>query len=511
MANRFGGIPVNRSEGTVDYQPGPDQVVEETGEQTTIGGVEIAPYQMFAPVGGGMLTDVGKSVGKGVVSSPGAIKRMATETAKALSPFPSDGEVPIAETAKGVAGLISGGTQKIKGLYSDLTPEEQEKEAMFDSVIESMLETYGTYDGIKKEMETNLPGVIGDIAALTSGGGLGVTQMSKIPKLGKLAKTGEVLTSLGAKLEPTTAAIRGTKKAVEKIPQVLSRAKTPNDMYQSAVKFSTTLTEAKRTKLANTALKYGVMPTDEGLSKLKTMMDKIDTDIDKMISGAEKTNAKLKEGDLFKDFAKLEKEAGLNVKAVDKIQAVNNIKKQIIEGNKLIGQKDYTPAQAQKLKRNIYKDLDNYYEKVTENSAGVKASKAVAKQAKEFLEEIMPGIKEKNKDYGEIVSLYQELDRPVSRIKNRDLLGISIPIKVSAGATMGESFGRLLGIEGMGGAAGGTIGAIMGMLDNPKIKSKLAIVIDKLEKTGYKPTKETEAFKNLLYETRKLPTTEEDE
>ena len=98
---------------------------------------------------------------------------------------------------------------------------------------------------------------------------------------------------------------------------------------------------------------------------------------------------------------------------------------------------------------------------------------AVARSAKEALEEIIPQIKQLNATEGALIDLQTHIERASARITNRDLLGIGMPIKGTMGGVVG-------------GYPGATAGLALGLLDTPIVKSKIAIVLNRLRKHGIK-------------------------
>mgnify|MGYP001586670474 FL=1 len=82
-----------------------------------------------------------------------------------------------------------------------------------------------------------------------------------------------------------------------------------------------------------------------------------------------------------------------------------------------------------------------------------------------------------NKQEGALIELGEALEKAANRITNRDIIGIGVPIKGGLGGVVG----------GWKGAAGGVA---VGLLDTPAIKSKLAIVLNRLKEKGIqvKPT-----------------------
>lgn len=459
------------------------------GEQMSVAGMALPTEEVEAvpshevpfkePLTDNPILNAGKIIMESVAHVPESAARVAKEMFSALSPIPSEGKVPIVETAKAVTDIAMGGVQK-------LLPGEQEEEATFDAMVDAMKSRYGSEADILQTIQTDPVGVAGDISALLSGVGAGARVTGAVPGLAKVGKVGKAIQKAGAITEPVSIA----KKVVGEAIGPLIASDRANKLYQSAVKFSTTLPEGKRKKLASTALDNEIMPTYKGLGKLRDSIDNINTEISSLIDKAQDSGKKMYVTKLFNDFNKLKKEASLTGAPIEKQKAIRDVKKQIIEANKKIGRKELTPKEAQKLKQNIYRDLDKYYNKLMNEPAKAQAQKAVAKQAKLFLEEVIPEIKSLNKTDGDLIELYEALDRPVSRIANRDIIGIGTPMKGTTGGVVG-------------GAPGMAAGIAMGIFDMPTVKSKLAIVLNKLKKKGVTLSPMGSSFRSALYEAGK--------
>ncbi|MCK5614459.1 hypothetical protein KAR91_72010, partial [Candidatus Pacearchaeota archaeon] len=72
---------------------------------------------------------------------------------------------------------------------------------------------------------------------------------------------------------------------------------------------------------------------------------------------------------------------------------------------------------------------------------------------------------------GSLIALRKEIEKSASRISNRDMAGIGVPIKGGAGGVVGGKLGMAIGLG-------------IGLLDTPTIKAKLAIVANSLKKKG---------------------------
>jgi hypothetical protein len=250
-------------------------------------------------------------------------------------------------------------------------------------------------------------------------------------------------------------AVKGVKSAT---PQAIKTI--PNRLYQSAAKFSTTIPVKERVAMADLAIKEKIAPTIKGWEKATNKITALNDKIVSVIDDSVATGEKIDRGKLFKHFDDLRAEAKLSGVPKSNLAAINNIEKQI----KSAGHIKYTPQQAQKLKQNIYKDVNTAFGKISVPYR-VDAQKAVARAAKEELEGLYPILKGLNAKEGALINLRKSIEAAANRITNRDILGIGIPIKGAAGATAGP--------------AGAAAGIAQGILDAPRVKSALAMALSK--------------------------------
>lgn len=125
--------------------------------------------------------------------------------------------------------------------------------------------------------------------------------------------------------------------------------------------------------------------------------------------------------------------------------------------------------QAQALKQGTYQQLKGRaYGEL--KSATIESQKALARGIKEELEAQFPEIKGMNAQESKLIGLDGALEKALNRIGNRQLVGIGTPIVMGA----------------VGSAAGGGPGIVAGMVkaivDDPLVKSKLAIALSRAGK-----------------------------
>ena len=415
------------------------------------------------------------------------------------------------ETAKALMNLALGVIEKVPGA-THLTPgpryqlegEGDPRREAVDATIEYFQDRYGSLPGFKKAVAEDPIGVATDLSTVLTGGGGTVKGVGKATKLRGAEKLGNVIAKTGLQLEPYNIAklpFRAAKLGAVRIPKI-----TPSELYESAAKFRTTLQKSEREAIVKTALDKQILPTYKGLDKLNDKINGLNIQIQGLIDKAEATNTTIPLDTLFKDFADLHEKARLSGTPVQARNAIRNIRKQIEEANSKIvkskktiqkpsiivdesGQpflvkkektvktrvpKRLSPAEYQRLKQNIYKEIATYYSSVANSPASVKAQKAVARQAKIALEELIPEIKGLNKAEGDLLALKKEIDRAATRIGNRDILSLGTTAKAAGGGVVA-------------GGAGLATGLALGLLDSqPVVKARLALLLHRMKQRGMK-------------------------
>jgi len=386
--------------------------------------------------------------------------------------------------------------------------EHIEKTPVLDTVVDDLEKTYGSYEGFKEAIAKDPARIMTDISTLlvpTAKIAEGAALAAKLPAVAKVA---EKVARGAALTEPITAAATTAKQVVKTTSKLTGKAfpsLTPTGLFESATKMSTKIPQKERVRLANVALESGIMPTMKGLNKIDDKIAKIDNTIADMIDKADTTGKKMPLGKLFKEFKKLKEERLLSTKAKEGVRAINKIRKSMLEANAKIGRGKLTPKEVQTLKKTVYKDLQGAYENIKNSTASIKAQKAVARSAKEYLEELLPEIKQLNKTDSDLIKLRSALEAPASRIRNHQLMGIGSGIKIGTGAGVGAAAGSPELTALLTGLA-----TAQSIFDHPMVKSKLAIVLDKLQKQGVEIS-DSRAIKLMLAEKaiEKTPTEKE--
>lgn len=363
---------------------------------------------------------------------------------------------------------------KVVGGYGEkLIPGTHPYEQYADAFTEHMMNRYGNMENFKQTLAKDPTGVLSDISMVLIPAGTLVKSVGKAGELGRVASMGSKLERLAASAEPLNIAKRIVSLPAKVIPQ-----KALTKMYQSAVKLSTTIPESTRLKLAGIALDREIMPTVDGLYKLKDQINELNREIAKRIdSTTNRIGESIEVSDLFMHLDDLKKQHSF----VSDWKDIDKVKESLFEAFNEQGITKISPKQAQKLKTEIYRKLETHYSKTTKSPATVEAKMAVARAAKELIEGFIPEIKQLNRTDGDLIQLYKALDRPVSRIQNRNLVSMDAAIKTGLGASIGT-----VAAGGHGGGIGAAAGLALSILEHPQSKTAISIFLNRLKKRGIK-------------------------
>lgn len=372
------------------------------------------------------------------------------------------------ETAKGLANLAGGVKDKYAHYVDDqmklwaerndipqediakFMEEDYAKEGYADQLGEMIKQRYGSMDAFKRTVQKDPVGVMADISALMTGAGL-------LTKSGKVAKA-------GAAIDPLNMTVNTARTAISKtLPKKGMFA--PNEMYQQAAKFGTTIPQSDRNRLAQTALDYQLMPTTRGVDKLAGLTSRLNTGIDVLIDNATQSGKLIPRQAVFKYFKDVRKElGGPHLEGGNNLRTINKIAKSFDEHMKAIGKESLTPREMIEFKRKIYDVVD--YEK--RSSASTLATdvtrKAAARAAKEATEKAAPGIKEMNAELGQLLDLRGPLERSAGRIENRNIASLNAPLNIGAGTMVGGPIGTAFGTG-------------MSLFELPRVKAASALAL----------------------------------
>jgi hypothetical protein len=262
--------------------------------------------------------------------------------------------------------------------------------------------------------------------------------------------------------------VRGAQKLKAGAQRSALLGRTPQEAYQSALKPSTGLTEAERTRVVDTGLVNEIPVTAKGLEKLHALLGDANTKIEAVIA-ADPTRA-------VNPAAAVQNLRGVRQKFADQVNPRADLKAINASGQEFIDQfrsrkggavRNIPAEQAQRIKRGTYRALgDKAYGEL--KGAQIEAQKALARGLKEELARQFPELNDLNKWDSRLLDLEPQLNRAVGRIGNQQGIGIGTPV-VAAGVQAVTGSGKI----------GAVAAALKSILDQPGMKSKLAIAVSK--------------------------------
>lgn len=294
--------------------------------------------------------------------------------------------------------------------------------------------------------------------------------------------------------------------AAAKLPAVVGRVAlrgtTPEAAYESALKPSTKLSQAERSAVVKTGLENSIPVSKGGMEKIGGLIDDLNQKIASEIGNDPNRpidpNAVATRADVAKaKFAK-------QVNAQPDLNAIEASRQQFLaeqgaqpgkpgiapqqtgvlnaQGQPIMSQgMPATPSQpappmgaadAQAMKQGTYRVLKGKFGE--QGSASVEAQKSLARGLKEEIATQFPEISKLNADESQLLDLQPILERAVNRISNHQLIGIGSPVVGTAAKAL------------TGSSPIGTVAAVMkAALDDPWVKSRLAIAVSKGGKIPY--------------------------
>ena len=382
----------------------------------------------------------------------------------------------IVEEGKNVIGAITQPVQTLKGIGNlalgiaeKAVPGTQSHEKYADALGDYYSNKYGSKDAFLQELQNNPASILSDISMFVTGGASGAAKVASLSKVGaKAAPALEKVAQVGTAIDPlnlaANTAMYGASKA---IPTSVAPM-----MYESAAKFSTTLSPTERARITETALKNQIPLDYSGLGKVQSKLTDLGDKMDNLITNATDQNIKIPATKVLESLKDVKKQSGgFKIEAAQDIKEINNIEKQFktyLKQNKITS---VTPQQLQEFKADAYKRIDFGRAPEKPSLAKEEAYRAMAGSARQSLEEFMPELRDINAQYGALRELQPNLQKAVGRIENRDLLGLGATAKTGAGGALGGIPGALVGFG-------------QSLLDSPKVKGKAALELYKKQNQG---------------------------
>lgn len=338
------------------------------------------------------------------------------------------------ETTKAITNTSLGGIAKV-------VPGRQAQEDQFDALVSFYKERYGSIDKLKETAYSDPVGFASDIATFAGGAGVAA-------KVGNFGKAAEVASTVNKFTDPLQAATA--------IPKALTPtgfvSKTAERLYQSALKPSTKLSDVQRAELITTGLREGIPVTSAGLDELGKSLNEVNRSISEVIKQASKQGDVVSTAEISKRLNDVRERVGNTINGRMRLKDIDEI-----EQNFLSQYGDTIPVEkAQQVKVNTYQVLRKSYGEM--KSVAIEGEKALARGIKEELATKYTQLKALNARDSALINLERALEKAVGRISNRDVVGLGTTV-----ASTANPFAGLL----------------KAVIDNPTVKSKLAIALQK--------------------------------
>lgn len=237
---------------------------------------------------------------------------------------------------------------------------------------------------------------------------------------------------------------------------------TGRELYQSALKPSTTLTETQRNNVLDTGLKEEIPVSKGGQAKLGYLMDNVNQEIAAKIKAGNQQGATVNK---FKVASRLQDTYDQMSNQVNPEKAQNAVGR---AGNEFLrnNPNDIPLEDAQAKKIGTYQQIKKSYGQLS--NAATESQKALARGLKEEIATQFPEVADLNARDSRFIGLDKELERAVNRISNHQVVGIGTPLAAA-------------GVKAATGSTGAAavVGIMKAIIDDPFIKSKLAISLSK--------------------------------
>jgi hypothetical protein len=432
MASKFGGVPVDAPVG---------------GTQSKFGGI---PADDSPP------PPAPTETGPVDFDAAEMVKNIPSSAMNMLKDAYSAVRHPV-DTFQGVADLARSGQRKITELSGGNLDYFDKRGVTTDQVgqfVDFLGKRYGSVDAAKKTLQEDPVGVMADFASLVSGAG----STLRLPGVAKV----------GAALDPVNAAVNTTLYGAGKaLPKDL-----PKQMYESAAKLSTTIPEERRASMVKTALDNELPPTSKGVKKLEGMIQGLNETVDGLISKATSEGKSVPIGAIYKELKSLRRrKGGMSLDAPGDTAAISKIIGDFQKHLKAKGKTRLSAAELQELKVNAYKSINWDAKRMTGTPIKEDVYRAVAKGAKENIQDMVPGVGASNKALSDLYDLQPNLQRSANRIENKNALSITDPLNVTAGTVAG-------------GPVGAAVATVISILGKDAIKAKNAIRLERLSKNA---------------------------
>jgi hypothetical protein len=352
------------------------------------------------------------------------------------------------DALKGFGSTLYGG---VKGLADMIlaTQDPQKAYELARGIYQSHMDQAGkAYDSFKQGDYVEAGGH-GLAAALPLVGPAAAHAGEQIGQGNIYGGLGESAALIGA-----TPITRGIGKVLSKTGEAIAKTTLPEKLVESAYKFSTTRDPLESANLTSQVLENKLVPKKKNLANVTQIYEELNKKIQDQI-GSKMTS----EPDVAFSTNEMAKRgqgaASRKFQGANRAEAQATIGRQVDEFRGNRGE-TMSPLETQQMKTSTYRELgDKAWDQQKTPSA--EAQKGIAIAARDMLEEWMPELRIDNTKLGNWLEAEPAIRRAINRIENRDVVGIGLPIKTMAA---------------------GPLGLIQAILEMPKTKTRLALLIN---------------------------------
>ncbi len=229
-----------------------------------------------------------------------------------------------------------------------------------------------------------------------------------------------------------------------------------------------------RAQAVQSGLDNAIMPNEEGLAKVKSLLDSTNL----KIAATFKSGDSIATADAIKPLEELKtRYSALPSSIRDPIYSeIDGLRDSVLTDHPTT-----IPAQqAQEMKQAIYQMVSKHYGDM--KGAAIEAQKQLARGLKDALVETYPDLTKLNAEDSGLIQLQKALERTVGRLNNRDMIGLGETIAGGAGAAVGSLLGGPAGA-----AAGSLVGVARRIADSPEVKTRVALLLNKASKMKVPP------------------------
>ncbi len=313
-------------------------------------------------------------------------------------------------------------------------------------------------------------------AGLEGASAAGVAGVQSGGDPGQMARAG--LTAGG-----TSAAISGLGAAGKFIPSA-------NKMYRSALKPPLGGQMGRKAgNIVETGLEEGIPTSEAGHAEAGNRIDQINQQIENGIAARKQAGLTVDVQNVVKRLDDLKQRAQYMDDPQGYLDSIQSIEDKFVKGHSTIDPQtgaiinSTVPIdKAQKMKQVIGTDIRKSYGEM--KSYEIEAKKNLVRGLKEEIESVFPEVKALNAREGKLIDLEEALRRFVNREGNHQLISPFTIMLAGIAGTGGVAAGHP--VEG---AAAGAFAALTRMaMENPEIKSRIAIAARRAAQSGIGPT-----------------------